>query len=67
MTQTEILTKIHEDIEFLKKDIAEIKEIISIEPELREEIIEQVNEARKRISKGDYIPNEDILKEFEVE
>lgn len=67
MTQTNILYKIHEDLELLKRDMAEIKEIIKIEPKLREEVIMQVNEARERISRGEFINNEEILKEFELE
>jgi len=66
MTQTTVLNRIHEDLELLKRDMAEIKEMISLEPELREEVIEQVQEARKRISKGQFIRNKDILKEFGI-
>ena len=66
MAQVGILNKIHEDLELIKRDMAEIKEIISLEPELLEEVIEQVNEARKRISKGQFIRNKDILKEFGI-
>lgn len=60
------LDKIHEDLEFLKKAISEIKIAISLDSELREEIKERVAEARKRMKKGDYISNEDIIKEFDV-
>jgi hypothetical protein len=65
--ETDVLTKIHEDLEILKHDMAEIKEVIKLEPELREEVIEQVKEARERIAKGQFVSNEDILKEFDVE
>ncbi len=64
MAQADVLNKIHEDLELLKRDMAEIKEVIRIEPELREEVIEQVQEARKRIVKGQFVSNEEILKEF---
>ncbi len=67
MTQTTVLNRIHEDLELLKRDMTEIKEMISLEPELREEMIAQVQEARKRISKGQFIRNKDILKEFGIE
>lgn len=67
MTQTTALHKIHEDLELLKMDMAEIKEMISLQPELREEVITQVKEARKRISKGQFIRNKDVLKEFGLE
>ncbi|MEK6899772.1 MAG: hypothetical protein AABX05_01480 [Nanoarchaeota archaeon] len=67
MSQTEILTKIHEDLELLKKDMAEIKQVIRFEPELRKEIKLQVREARERMIKGKGVPNKDILKEFGLE
>lgn len=67
MAQATVLNKIHEDLELLKRDMAEIKEIISLEPELREEVIMQVKEARKRISKGQFTRNKDLLKEFGLE
>jgi hypothetical protein len=67
MSEAEVLNKIHEDLEILKNDMAEIKEIIKLEPELKEEIIEQVKEARKRIAKGEFVTNEEVLKEFHVE
>ena len=63
MAQADVLNKIHEDLELLKRDMAEIKEVI-IEPELRKEVIEQVKEARERIAKGQFVSNEAILKEF---
>ncbi len=62
---TDVLLKIHEDLEVLKRDMAEIKEMIK--PKLRAETIYQVKEARKRVAKGEYASNEDILKEFDVE
>ena len=67
MSQANILHKIHEDLELLKRDVAEIKEVIKLEPELREEVIEQIQEARERIGKGQFVSNKDILKEFDRE
>ncbi len=67
MSQTEILSKIHEDLELLKKDMAEIKHVIRLEPQLREEIKLQVREARERMAKGKRVSNKDILKEFSLE
>lgn len=64
MAQATVLHKIHEDLELLKQDMAEIKEMISLQPELRAEVITQVKEARKRISHGKFVRNRDILKEF---
>src|SRR3989338_6453646 len=65
--QADVLHKIHEDLELLKRDMAEIKEVIRLEPELRDEVIEQVQEARERIAKGRFVSNEEILKEFDLE
>ncbi len=67
MNHDEVLHKIHEDLELLKKDVAEIKEVILIEPELREEVKTQVAEARERISQGKFVRHEDLLKEFGIE
>ncbi len=67
MGNAEVLIKIHEDLESLKEDMAEIKQVIKLEPELRDDIIIQVQEARERIAKGKFVCNEDILKEFGIE
>lgn len=67
MTEMELLNKIHEDLESLKKDVTEIKVAINLEPELKEEIRQQVKEARERISNNDFISNKEILEEFGVE
>ena len=58
---------IKNDLELLKKAVAEIKVAINLEPELKEEIKQQINEARKRMEKGEFISNEEILKEFSIE
>ena len=65
--ETELLNKIHEDLELLKKDVNQIKIAINLEPELRDKIKERVKEARARIAKGDFVSNEEVLKEFELE
>lgn len=67
MTQAELLEKIHEDLEDLKKDMAELKEVIRLKPDLKEEVVWQVNEARQRIAKGNFVKNKDLLKEFDLE
>ena len=64
MVETITLNKIHQDVEFLKQQIAEVLHLIKIEPELREEIKLQVQEARERIAQGKFVSNEEILKEF---
>lgn len=67
MAQATVLDKIHEDLELLKQDMAELKDLISLQPELRAEVIAQVKEARKRISKGQFTRNKDVLEEFGLE
>ena len=67
MSHSEVLHKIHEDLELLKRDMAEIKEIIHLQPELREDVIKHVEEARKRMAQGKFVRNKDILKEFDLE
>jgi len=64
MGQEGVLIKIHEDLELLKRDMAEIKEVIRLEPALREDVKRRVQEARGRIAKGRFVRNKDILKEF---
>lgn len=60
------LEMIHEDLEVLKREIAEIKKAIFLEPELREEIIAKVQEARKRM-KNEYVTHEEVMSEFASE
>lgn len=67
MSEVEVLAKIHEDLEILKEDMAEIKTIIKLEPELRDNVISQVAEARERISQGRFVSNKEVLKEFGIE
>jgi len=64
--ETENISRISQDLELLKKAITEIKVAINLEPELKEEIKQRVKEARCRISDGEIISNEDILKEFDL-
>jgi len=67
MAEVEVLTRIHEDLEVLKRDMAVLRELIGIDLELKEEVKEQVRQARKRIAKGEFVSNKDILKEFDLE
>lgn len=56
---------LHEDLEVLKKDVAELKALLISKPKLREEIVAKVKEARERMKKT-HISNEDIKNEFGV-
>ncbi len=67
MAQADLLNKIHEDLEVLKRDMAEIKHVIKLDSELKDEVIERVHEARRRIESGEFVTNKDILKEFDAE
>ena len=60
------LEMIHEDLEILKREIVEMKKVIFSEPELREEIIDRVREARERM-KTEYVTHEEMMNEFGVE
>lgn len=62
----EQMNKISEDLEMIKNAVNEIRIAIHLEPELREEIKQQVAEARERMSRGEFVSNEEILKEFEL-
>ncbi len=64
MTEAELLMKIHEDVEVLKRNVEELRAVIVESPEIREEIREKVESARRRIAKGIFVKNEDLLKEF---
>jgi hypothetical protein len=60
------LKTIHNDMELLKKAVAEIKIAINLEPRLEEKVKQQVQKARERISRGVFISNEEMLKEFDL-
>ncbi|MBI5158596.1 hypothetical protein HY992_00570 [Candidatus Micrarchaeota archaeon] len=64
MAKTVSIEMIHEDLEILKKDMAELKALF-LEPKLKKEIVDKVRQARKRIA-AVYVSNEDIKKEFGV-
>lgn len=57
------LQTIHKDLLTLEKEIEELKNLLYMEPELREEIIEEIEAARERM-KTEHIEHKDILKEF---
>ncbi len=61
------LDTIHKDLEFLKRAVAQIMIAVEVEPELLDEVKQQVGEARDRISNGEFISNAEMLKEFDIE
>ena len=64
MPNTITMEMLHEDLESLKRDFAELRSIL-LEPTLRKEVAILIQEARKRM-KTKYVSNEDIKKEFGV-
>ena len=65
MTESVTIKMIHEDLEGLKKDVAELKALLFLEPKLKKEIVANVKEARERMKKV-YVSDRDIKKEFGV-
>ncbi len=57
------LETIHKDLVTLKRDVDEMKKLLYTEPELREEVVKEVEAARERM-KTEYVKHEDIVKEF---
>jgi hypothetical protein len=57
------LETIHKDLTVLKREIYELKIILISEPELREDIVKRINEARKRV-KTTFVAHKQIKKEF---
>lgn len=65
MKQQLTMEILHEDMESIKKDIAEIKSFL-LQPKLKKEVIEKIKEARLRMQ-ADYVKHDDIKKEFGIE
>jgi hypothetical protein len=65
MSESITIEMLHEDLETLKKDVAELKTLLLLEPTLKQEIIVKLKEARERMKKT-YVSNDDIKKEFGV-
>ena len=65
MAEMVTIQMLHEDLEELKGDFAELKALLISQPKLREEIVTRVEEARERMEKN-YVSNLDIKKEFGV-
>ena len=64
MTNAVSIQMIHEDLEALKRDFAELKALL-LEPTLRKEIVEKVKEARKRMQTRS-VSQEQIEQDFGV-
>jgi len=61
MQQT--MEMLYRDVEEIKKEVHEIREILTSEPELREDVVERLEQARKEI-KTNFITHEEMMKEF---
>ena len=57
------LEQLHREVAEVKQEIHEIKELLLHEPELREEVIEQIKQARKEI-KTKSVTHEEIMRKF---
>ena len=57
------LEQLHKEVAEVKQEIHEIKELLLREPEIREEVIEQIKQARKEI-KTKFVTHEEMMKEF---
>ena len=57
------LEQLHREVAEVKRDVHEIKELLLHEPELREEVIEQIKQARKEI-KTKFAAHEEVMREF---
>jgi len=57
------LEQLHREVAEVKRDVHEIKELLLHEPELREEVAEQIKQARKEI-KTKFVTHEEMIKEF---
>ncbi len=57
------LEQLHKEVAEVKREVHEIRELLIQEPELREEVIEQIKQARKKI-KTKFVTHEEMMKEF---
>ncbi len=57
------LEQLHREVAEVKKEVHEIRELLLREPELREEVIEKLKQARKEI-KTNFIGHEEMMKKF---
>ena len=57
------LEQLHKEVTEVKKEVHEIRELLLQEPEIREELIKQIKQARKEI-KTKFVTHEEMMKEF---
>lgn len=57
------LEQLQEEVAEVKREVHEIKELLIHEPELREDVIKQIKQARKEI-KTKFVTHEETMKEF---
>ena len=63
MNEYKTIQMIHEDLELIKRDVAELKALFS-QP-LKPDVVKKIGEARQRMKKT-AISHEDLKKEFGV-
>ena len=57
------LERLHDEVAEVKREVHEIKELLLHEPELREEVLEQIKQARKEI-KTRFVSHKEMMDEF---
>ena len=57
------LEQLHREVAEVKRGVHEIRELLLNQPELREDVIEQIKQARKEI-KTNFVSHEEMMKEF---
>ena len=58
------LETIHEDIRVIKNELAFLRHVMEEEYELGDEARQDLKAARKRLAKGEYIPHEQVMKQY---
>ncbi len=57
------IENVYKELLILKRDMENLKSIVSENFELSDDVLEEIKESQER-SEGDFIPNEEMEKEF---
>ena len=58
------LETIHEDMQKIKNELVFLRHVMEEEYELSGEARQELQSARERMDKGEYIPHEDVMKKY---
>ena len=61
---TVTLETIHEDMQKIKNELLFLRHVMEEEYELSGEARQELQAARERMDKGEYIPHEDVMKKY---